>query len=162
MPQLLPDRDARVFHHLREFAIDDQHLALGVIERESQDGGIEPGVDRIEHRARHGDAVVRFQHRRYIGQHDSNRIAALDAAELGLLGRDLSLADGMRGRMLAAVGRAERRNWSSALLAKQFLERAATVGALPSDAEVRFSPPDSRRHQLNLGCSEVSFMSGVC
>ncbi|HLZ75593.1 hypothetical protein [Phenylobacterium sp.] len=58
-----------------------------------------------------------------------------DAAELGLLGRDLSLADGMRGRMLAAVGRAERRNWSSALLAKQFLERAATVGALPSDAD---------------------------
>ena len=57
-----------------------------------------------------------------------------DAAELGLLSHDLSLSDGMRGRMLAAVSRAERHNWVSALGAKQFLGRAATVGALPTDA----------------------------
>ena len=70
----------RVFDHLGKFAVGDQHLGLAVVERERDDGGVEPGVDRVEHGAGHGHAVVRFQHRRHIGQHHRHRIAALDAA----------------------------------------------------------------------------------
>ena len=44
------------------------------------DGGIEPGVEGVEHGAGHGDAVMRFQHRRRVGEHDRDRVAALDAA----------------------------------------------------------------------------------
>ena len=70
----------RVLDHLGKFAVDDQHLGLAVVERERDDGGVEPGVDGVEHRAGHGDAVVRFEHRRRIGQHGRHRVAALDAA----------------------------------------------------------------------------------
>jgi hypothetical protein len=39
--------------------------------------------------------------------------------------------------------------------------RSAT--AAPSELDVRFSPPDSRRHQLSfVVCGVVSFMLGVC
>jgi hypothetical protein len=34
---------------------------------------------------------------------------------------------------------------------------------VPSEVEVRFSPLDSRRHQLNFGLSSVlSLMGGLC
>src|SRR5205809_7875579 len=43
----------------------------------------------------------------------------------------------------------------------RLVTRSAT--AVPSELEVRFRPPDSRRHQLNLGVSwVVSFMRGTC
>jgi hypothetical protein len=58
-----------------------------------------------------------------------------DAAQLGLLAYDLNLGDGMRGRMLEAVNRAERQNWLAALGAKQFLESAAAVGVALSDVD---------------------------
>jgi hypothetical protein len=58
-----------------------------------------------------------------------------DAAELGLLAYDLNLGDGTRGRMLAAVSRAERENWLIAVGAKQFLEQSAALGAAPLEAE---------------------------
>ena len=70
----------RVLHHLGEFAVGDQHLGFAVVEREGDDGGVEPRVDGIEHRAGHGDAVVGFQHRRRVGQHHGDGVAALDAA----------------------------------------------------------------------------------
>jgi hypothetical protein len=39
--------------------------------------------------------------------------------------------------------------------------RSATAD--PSELEVRFRPPESRRHQLNLGVpGVVSFMSALC
>jgi hypothetical protein len=58
-----------------------------------------------------------------------------DAAQIELLDYDLSLGDGMRGRMLEAVNRAERQNWLLALETKQFLESAAAVGVTLSDAD---------------------------
>ena len=47
-----------------------------------------------------------------------------DAAEIGLLANDLNLGDGMRGRMLAAVNRAERVKLLISVGAKQFLQQA--------------------------------------
>ena len=58
-----------------------------------------------------------------------------DAAQLDLLANDINLGDGLRGRMLEAVNRAERQNWLMALGAKQFLESAAAVGVTLSDAD---------------------------
>ncbi len=58
-----------------------------------------------------------------------------DAAQLELLAYDLNLGDGMRGRMLEAVNRAERQNWLLAVEAKQFLESAAAVGVTLSDVD---------------------------
>src|SRR5205814_8982035 len=42
----------------------------------------------------------------------------------------------------------------------RLVTRSATAD--PSELEVRFKPLESRRHQLNLGFSGVSFMVGVC
>ena len=42
----------------------------------------------------------------------------------------------------------------------RFVTRSAT--AVPSELEVRFSPLDSRRHQLSFVFSGVSFMLAVC
>ena len=39
---------------------------------------------------------------------------------------------------------------------------SASATAVPSEFEVRFRPLESRRHQLNLGFSGVSFISRVC
>ena len=70
----------RLLHHLGELAVGDHHLGLAVIELERDDGGIEPGVDGVEHGARHRHAVVAFQHRRRVGQHRRHRVASADAA----------------------------------------------------------------------------------
>jgi len=67
-----------------------------------------------------------------------------DAAELDLLTQDVSLGDGMRARMLAAVNRAERENWLMALGAKQFLEAAAAQS-------VTLSEPAKQRLQAQVG-----------
>ena len=70
----------RLAHHAREFAVDDQHFAFGVIEREGVDRRIEPGVDGVEHGAAHRHAIMRLKHGRRVGEHDRDRVAALDAA----------------------------------------------------------------------------------
>ena len=70
----------RLLHHLGEFAVDDDDLGLGMVEREGDDRRVEPRVERVEHALRHRHAVVAFQHGRRIGQHDRDAVAALDAA----------------------------------------------------------------------------------
>ena len=70
----------RLFHHLGIFAIDDEHFQFGVIEREAENGAIEPRIERVKHGARHRHSVMRFDHRRRIGEHDGDGVAALDAA----------------------------------------------------------------------------------
>ena len=70
----------RLLHQLGEFAVDDQHLGFGMIELECDDGGVEPGVDGVEHGAGHGHAVVAFEHGGRIGEHGGDGVAALDAA----------------------------------------------------------------------------------
>ena len=62
-------------HHLGELAIDNQHLAVGMLEHEGHRGCVEPGIDAVKHRARHRHAVMRFDHRRGVGQHDRHRVA---------------------------------------------------------------------------------------
>ena len=70
----------RLLRQLREFAVGDQHLGVGVVELEGDDGGVEAGIDGVEHRARHRHAVVAFEHRRRVGEHGRHGVAALDAA----------------------------------------------------------------------------------
>ncbi len=70
----------RLLHHLGELAVGDQHLGLGVIELERDHRGVEPGVDGVEHRAGHRHAVVAFEHRRRVGEHGRDGVAAGDAA----------------------------------------------------------------------------------
>ena len=67
-------------HGRREFAVDDQDLGLAVVEPEGDDRRVEPRVERIEHGARHRHAVMAFEHRRRVGEHDRDRVAAPDAA----------------------------------------------------------------------------------
>jgi hypothetical protein len=67
-----------------------------------------------------------------------------DAAELDLLTQDMSLGDGMRGRMLEAVNKAERENWLMAIAAKAFLEAAATQS-------VTLSEPAKQHLQAQVG-----------
>ena len=70
----------RVAREPAELAVSDQHLRLGMVELERDGCGIEPRVDGVEHRARHRHAVVAFQHRRRVGEHDRDGVTALDAA----------------------------------------------------------------------------------
>ena len=42
------------------------------------DSRIEPRVERVEHRARHGDAVMGFEHRRRVGEQHGDGVAAPD------------------------------------------------------------------------------------
>ena len=42
--------------------------------------GVQAGVQRVEYRARHGNAEMRLHHRRRVGQHHGHRVALADAA----------------------------------------------------------------------------------
>ena len=62
-----------------------------------------------------------------------------DAADIDLLAYDQSLTDGARGRALAAIGRAERRNVLLAQATRQFLNQSALIGV---------SLPDGQKQKL--------------
>jgi hypothetical protein len=62
-------------HDLGKFAVGQQHLGLAVAQHEGNGLGIQPGVQRVEHRAGHGDAEVRLQHGGHVGQHDRHGVA---------------------------------------------------------------------------------------
>ncbi len=70
----------RLLREFPEFAVGDQYLRVGVIELEGDERRVEPGIDGVEHRAGHRHAVVAFEHRRRVGEHDRHGVAALDAA----------------------------------------------------------------------------------
>ena len=57
----------RLFDDGGKFAVDDQHLGLGMVELKGDDGGIEAGVERMQHRPGHRHAEMRLQHRRRVG-----------------------------------------------------------------------------------------------
>ena len=63
-----------------KFAVDDERLRLAMVEHEGERLRVEAGVERIEHRAAHRHAIVAFEHRRRIGEHDRDRVAADDTA----------------------------------------------------------------------------------
>ena len=66
--------------HGRELAVGDEDLRLAVVEHESESRGVEPGVERVEHRAAHRHAVMAFEHGRRVGEHRRDGVAALHAA----------------------------------------------------------------------------------
>ena len=51
-----------------------------MIEDEADRGRVEPGVDGVEHRARHRYAVMDFQHVRHVGRHHGDRVAKAEPA----------------------------------------------------------------------------------
>ena len=87
------------------------------------------------------------------------------AAKLTTEGRKVMLAAGDTFRAATSVPRSARSSTSSisssmARSSLRLVTRSAT--AVPSELEVRFSPLDSRRHQLSFVFSGVSFMLTVC
>ena len=75
----------RLRYHAGKFRIDQDDLGAAVIELEGDRGGIEPDVERVEHRARHRHRKMHFVHRGDIRQHRRDRIAVADvsAREVG-------------------------------------------------------------------------------
>ena len=109
---------------LGEFEIDDEDFRLGMIEHEGDRCRIEPRVERVQHAARHGYAMMGFEHRRCVGEQDRDGVAAADPlvrqrrgqparprVELGIGDAALAVDDGddigMRGR--GARKKAQRR-----------------------------------------------------
>ena len=71
--------DECTFDDRRKLGVGDQYLRLAVLEHETDSLGVEPGVERIQHRARHRHAEMRFDHFRRIRGHQRHRIAAANA-----------------------------------------------------------------------------------
>ena len=89
------------------FAVGDQDLRLAMLQAEGDAGGIEAGIEGVEHRARHGHAEMGLQHGRHIGRHDRHGVALPDApaaegrgqaaaalAELGIGEAPVAMDDG--------------------------------------------------------------------
>jgi hypothetical protein len=66
-------------HDGREFPVRDQDLCVAVIEGEGDHPGVETGVEGVEHRARHGNAIVALKHGGCVGKHCRDRVSAPDA-----------------------------------------------------------------------------------
>ena len=88
--------------HAREFAVDDDRFCLAVVEHESDRGRIEAGVERVEDGAAHRDAIVAFEHRGRVGEHDRDRVAANETS-LGERGGEF-----LRSRVELAITAAQR------------------------------------------------------
>ncbi len=70
----------RLADDLGELAVGEQDLGLAVVEHEGDRLGVEAGVERVEHRARHRNAEMRLDHRRDVGQHHRHRVVLADPA----------------------------------------------------------------------------------
>ena len=66
--------------HARKFAVDNERLGFAVVEHEGDRGRVEAGIERVEHGAAHRHAIVAFEHRGRVGEHDRDRVAADKAA----------------------------------------------------------------------------------
>ena len=66
--------------HAGEFRIDQNDLRAAMVELECDRGCVQPDVERVQNRARHGHGKMQFIHRRNVRQHGGDRIAATDAA----------------------------------------------------------------------------------
>ncbi len=61
-------------YHRGEFPVGDQYPGLGVIEDVGDRRGVQPGVDRVQHRAGHRDPEVRLDHLRGIRRDHRHRV----------------------------------------------------------------------------------------
>ncbi len=64
---------------VRILAIGDQQLRLPVLENVGNAARIETVVERVEHRARHRHAEMRFEHCRHVRRHDRHGVARSDS-----------------------------------------------------------------------------------
>ncbi len=69
----------RRLDHRGVFGVGQQDLGLGVVQDVGDGLGLEADVQRVDHRARHRDAVVRIQHGGHVRQHHRDRVAGPDA-----------------------------------------------------------------------------------
>ena len=86
----------------RKLTVDYDRLGLAMVEHERDRARVEAGVERVEHGAAHRDAVVALEHRRRIGEHDRDRVAAGEAAPRKRRGE--LLRSGMELAIAAAKG----------------------------------------------------------
>ena len=77
-----PARDAakRAFDDAQELPVHQNELRFAMRKAQSDSRRIEPEIQAVEHRARHRDTEMGFDHGGHVGSHDSNRIALADAA----------------------------------------------------------------------------------
>ena len=73
-----------------EFPVGDQYPGLGVIKDVSDRRGVQPGVDRVQHRAGHRDPEVRLHHLRGIRRDHRHRIPAAHAPRRQRRGKPLA------------------------------------------------------------------------
>ena len=64
----------------RKLAVGDEDLRAAVLEHEGDRLGVQPRVERVQHRAGHRHAEMAFVHLRRVGEHDGDRVADADAA----------------------------------------------------------------------------------
>ena len=70
----------RLADHRGELAVGDQHAGAAVAQHEGDGLGVEPGVQRVQHRAAHRHAERRLVHRRRVRRHDRDGVVLADAA----------------------------------------------------------------------------------
>jgi hypothetical protein len=84
------------FEHRRVFAIAQQQPRAAVPKHEGDRFGVEARVQRIEHRAAHRDAEMRFEHGWHVGQHRRHRIATAYAPRRQCAAQAPAAAIGLR------------------------------------------------------------------
>ena len=70
--------------------------ASAVVEHERDRVGVEPRVERVQHRAGHRHAEVRLEHLRRVGEHHGDRVAHADAAPDERRGQPAAARVGLR------------------------------------------------------------------
>ncbi len=63
-----------------ELAVGEEDLGFAVVEDESNGLGVQPDVESVQHRPRHGDSVMRLEHFGDVRRHDAHGIAPAHSA----------------------------------------------------------------------------------
>ena len=143
--------------HARKFAVDNERLGLAMIEHEGDRGRVEAGVERIEHGAAHRHAIVAFEHRRRVGEHDRDRVAA-DKAALGERGSELLRAGVELSIVAWSLQPAESENFPAA---SGLQARSSKLEARSSKLEARSSKLEARSSKLEARSSKLEARSFI-
>jgi acyl-coenzyme A synthetase/AMP-(fatty) acid ligase len=131
----------------RELGVGEQHLCVAVVEHECDRRGVEADVHRIEHRARHRHAEGAFVGGGNVGRHQRDRVTAADA---GLAQR--------RGELAAAAMHLGRRVASS-IPASTRSTATSRPGTAIARADLR--QPGHRQHDPPLHLSRAARRHGA-